>query len=66
MSIRYGHAWLILASNLPSSRWGDVFGGQAVVAALIACGAGEVAACAICRIVFPSPGRVCLRSHGAS
>jgi DNA replication protein DnaC len=35
VSSRYEHASLILTSNLPFSRWGDVFGDQAVAAAMI-------------------------------
>jgi len=32
---RYEHASIILTSNLPFSRWGEVFGDQAVAAAMI-------------------------------
>jgi len=35
VSSRYEHASLILTSNLPFARWGDVFGDQAVAAAMI-------------------------------
>lgn len=35
VSSRYEHASLILASNLPFSSWGGVFGDQAVAAAMI-------------------------------
>lgn len=35
VSSRYEHASLILTSNLPFSRWGSVFGDQAVAAAMI-------------------------------
>ena len=35
VSSRYEHASLILTSNLPFSGWGDVFGDQAVAAAMI-------------------------------
>lgn len=35
VSSRYEHASLILTSNLPFSRWGDVFGDQVVAAAMI-------------------------------
>ena len=35
VSSRYEHASLILTSNLPFGRWGDVFGDQAVAAAMI-------------------------------
>lgn len=35
VSSRYEHASLILTSNLPFVRWGDVFGDQAVAAAMI-------------------------------
>jgi DNA replication protein DnaC len=35
VSSRYEHASLILTSNLPFSRWGGVFGDQAVAAAMI-------------------------------
>ena len=34
-SSRYEHASLILTSNLPFARWGDVFGDQVVAAAMI-------------------------------
>ena len=35
VSSRYEHASLILTSNLPFARWGDVFGDQVVAAAMI-------------------------------
>ena len=35
VSSRYEHASLVLTSNLPFSGWGDVFGDQAVAAAMI-------------------------------
>lgn len=35
VSTRYEHASLILTSNLPFARWGDVFGDQVVAAAMI-------------------------------
>src|SRR5215217_980964 len=35
VSSRYEHASLILTSNLPFARWGDVFGDQTVAAAMI-------------------------------
>jgi DNA replication protein DnaC len=35
VSSRYEHASLILTSNLPFSRWGEVFGDQVVAAAMI-------------------------------
>ncbi|WP_241780135.1 ATP-binding protein, partial [Mycobacterium persicum] len=35
VSSRYEHASLILPSNLPFARWGDVFGDQVVAAAMI-------------------------------
>ncbi|WP_066523208.1 IS21-like element helper ATPase IstB [Curtobacterium ammoniigenes] len=35
VSSRYEHASLILTSNLPFGRWGDVFGDQTVAAAMI-------------------------------
>ena len=35
VSSRYEHASLILTSNLPFSRWGDVFGDHVVAAAMI-------------------------------
>ena len=35
VSIRYEHASLILTSNLPFARWGDVFGDQVVASAMI-------------------------------
>ena len=35
VSSRYEHASLILTSNLPFGRWGDVFGDQVVAAAMI-------------------------------
>src|SRR3954451_5204243 len=35
VSSRYEHASLILTSNLPFARWGDVFGDQTVAAAII-------------------------------
>ena len=35
VSTRYEHASLILTSNLPFSRWGDVFGDHVVAAAMI-------------------------------
>lgn len=35
MSSRYEHVSLILTSNLPFARWGDVFGDQVVAAAMI-------------------------------
>ncbi len=35
VSSRYEHASLILTSNLPFARWGDVFGDHAVAAAMI-------------------------------
>ena len=35
VSSRYEHASLILTSNLPFARWGDVFGDQAVASAMI-------------------------------
>ena len=35
VSSRYEHASLILTSNLSFARWGDVFGGQTVAAAMI-------------------------------
>lgn len=34
-SSRYEHSSLILTSNLPFSRWGDVFSDQVVAAAMI-------------------------------
>jgi DNA replication protein DnaC len=34
VSSRYEHASLILTSNLPFARWGDVFGDQVVAAAI--------------------------------
>ena len=35
VSSRYEHASLILTSNLPFARWGEVFGDQVVAAAMI-------------------------------
>ena len=35
VSSRYEHASLILTSNLPFARWGEVFGDQTVAAAMI-------------------------------
>ena len=35
VSSRYEHASLILTSNLPFARWGDVFGDQVVASAMI-------------------------------
>jgi DNA replication protein DnaC len=35
VSSRYEHAPLILTSNLPFARWGDVFGDQVVASAMI-------------------------------
>lgn len=35
VSSRYEHASLILTSNLPFARWGDVFGDQTIAAAMI-------------------------------
>ena len=35
VSSRYEHASLVLTSNLPFARWGDVFGDQVVAAAMI-------------------------------
>lgn len=35
VSSRYEHVSLILTSNLPFARWGDVFGDQVVAAAMI-------------------------------
>lgn len=35
VSSRYEHASLILTSNLPFGRWGDVFGDQTIAAAMI-------------------------------
>jgi DNA replication protein DnaC len=35
ISSRYEHASLILTSNLPFARWGDVFGNQTVATAMI-------------------------------
>ena len=35
VSSRYEHASLILTSNLPFARWGDVFGDQVIAAAMI-------------------------------
>jgi DNA replication protein DnaC len=35
VSSRYEHASLILTSNLPFARWGDVFGDKTVAAAMI-------------------------------
>jgi DNA replication protein DnaC len=35
VSSRYEHSALILTSNLPFARWGDVFGDQVVAAAMI-------------------------------
>jgi DNA replication protein DnaC len=35
VSSRYEYALLILTSNLPFARWGDVFGDQTVAAAMI-------------------------------
>ncbi len=35
VSSRYEHASIIMTSNLPFARWGDVFGDQAVAAAMI-------------------------------
>jgi DNA replication protein DnaC len=35
VSSRYEHASLILTSNLPFARWGDVFGDQVVAPAMI-------------------------------
>ena len=35
VSSRYEHTSLILTSNLPFARWGEVFGDQVVAAAMI-------------------------------
>ena len=35
VSSRYEHASIILTSNLPFARWGDVFGDHAVASAMI-------------------------------
>jgi DNA replication protein DnaC len=51
VSSRYEHASLILTSNLPFARWGDVFGDQVVAAATMAL---AMIACFVAAIICSS------------